>query len=92
MNYNLSSFFGVSQDIIMIVLFISIVLFVLMIYVGICIIKIKNDVKELTDLEFKKYKESHKEMGTSEKIDNDNKTQKDETLAIENTTNANKII
>ena len=28
-----------------------------MIYAGICIIKIKNDLNELTDLEFKKYNE-----------------------------------
>ena len=46
-----------SQDVVMIVLFFSIVLFVFMIYVGICVVSIKNNLKELTDLEYKKYNE-----------------------------------
>ena len=33
------------------------VLFVFMIYVGICVVSIKNSLKELTDLEYKKYNE-----------------------------------
>ena len=53
---------GMTQDIIWILLFISIVLFVFMIYVGICVIIIKNDVKELTDLEFKKYESANKSI------------------------------
>ena len=53
-----NSFLQQGQEIVYVTLFIEIVLSVLLIYVGICIIQIKNDVKELTDLEFKKYKET----------------------------------
>ena len=53
-----NNFLQQSQEIVYVTLFIEILLSVLLIYVGICIIQIKNDVKELTDLEFKKYKET----------------------------------
>ena len=53
-----NNFLQQGQEIVYVTLFIEIVLSVLLIYVGICIIQIKNDVKELTDLEFKKYKET----------------------------------
>ena len=43
-----------SQDVLMIALFISIVLFVFMIYVGICVIIIKNDLKKLVNYELEK--------------------------------------
>lgn len=53
-------------------------LFVFMIYVGICVIRIKNDVKELTDLEFKKYNKSREESfnekdANEEVVGNDNR-------------------
>ena len=53
-----NNFMQQGQEIVYVTLFIEILLSVLLIYVGICIIQIKNDVKELTDLEFKKYKET----------------------------------
>ncbi|MBR2641369.1 hypothetical protein IKD49_02875 [Candidatus Saccharibacteria bacterium] len=53
-----NNFLQQGQEIVYVTLFIEILLSVLLIYVGICIIQIKNDVKELTDLEFKKYKET----------------------------------
>ena len=53
-----NNFLQQGQEIVYVTLFIEILLSVLLIYVGICIIQIKNDVKELTDLELKKYKET----------------------------------
>lgn len=54
---DLSNILNIGQDVAIILLFISFFLLVFMIYAGICIIKIKNDLNELTDLEFKKYNE-----------------------------------
>ena len=53
-----NNFLQQGQDIIYVTLFIGIVLFVFLIYVGACIVQIKNDMKKLTNLEFKKYKET----------------------------------
>ena len=39
------------------VIIFAVILFVFMIYVGICIIKMKNYMKKITELEYKRYNE-----------------------------------
>lgn len=84
---SLSGIGELSQGIVVVVAFISIVLFAFMIYVGICIIMIKNDVRQLTDLEFKKYKESCKKVDASNEIVSKEKTQNNEPSTVGNIIN-----
>ena len=84
---SLSGISELSQGIVVVVAFISIVLFAFMIYVGICIIMIKNDVRQLTDLEFKKYKESCKKVDTSNEMVSKEKAQNNELSTVENIIN-----
>lgn len=84
---SLSGIGELSQGVVVVIAFISIVLFVFVIYVGICIIMIKNDVRQLTDLEFKKYKESCKKVDASNEIVSKEKTQNNEPSTVENIIN-----
>ncbi len=54
-----------SQDIFLVIMFFGVLLFVFMIYVGICVVKIKNDLRKLTELELEKNKDRTIETNTS---------------------------
>ena len=71
MRYSYNNILGMSQDIFLVIMFFGVLLFVFMIYVGICVVKIKNDLRKLTELELEKNKDRTIETNTS----NDNASQ-----------------
>jgi hypothetical protein len=65
MRYSYNDILGMSQDIFLVIMFFGVLLFVFMIYVGICVVKIKNDLRKLTELELEKNKDRTIETNTS---------------------------
>lgn len=61
-----------SEGALIAIIFFAVVLFVFMIYVGICVIKIKNDLRTLTKIEMKKQMhEAEEKKEKKEKEDED---------------------
>jgi len=75
---------AVLNDAVMILLFLSCVFFVFLIYVGICVIEIKSGVKELRDLEYKKYEQMKKKEELSEKDESNQSGSSSETIIDSN--------